>query len=50
MVYNQDVLDAFTALIELGPNVTRDVVMAFIEPKNLLVLFPLTVHHRLQIT
>ena len=50
MVYNQDVLDAFTALIELGPNVTRDVVMAFIEPKNLLVLLPLTVHHQLQIT
>ncbi|XP_078319098.1 uncharacterized protein LOC111121791 isoform X3 [Crassostrea virginica] len=38
MVYNQDVLDAFTALIELGPNVTRDVVMAFIEPKNLLAI------------
>ena len=50
MVYNQDVLDAFTALIAFGPNVTRDVVMAFIEPKNLLVLLPLTVHHQLQIT
>ena len=50
MVYNQEVLDAFTALIELGPNVTMDVVMAFIEPKNLLVLLPLTVHRQLLIT
>lgn len=41
VVYNQDVLDAFTSLVEHGPNVTKSVVMAFIEPANLLVEFPL---------
>lgn len=40
-MYNQDVLDAFTSLVEHGPNVTKSVVMAFIEPANLLVEFPL---------
>jgi hypothetical protein len=38
-VYNQDILNAFTKLIEYGPNVTKSVVMAFIDPENLLVLF-----------
>lgn len=41
VVYNQDVLEAFTSLVEYGPNVTKSVVMAFIEPANLLVKLPL---------
>lgn len=41
VVYNQDVLDAFTSLVEHGPNVTKSVLMAFIEPANLLVELPL---------
>lgn len=41
VVYNQDVLDAFTSLVKYGPNVTKSVVMAFIEPANLLVELPL---------
>lgn len=44
VVYNQDVLDAFTSLVEHGPNVTKSVLMAFIEPANLLVEFPLVQH------
>lgn len=40
-MYNQDVLDAFTSLVEHGPNVTKSVLMAFIEPANLLVELPL---------
>ncbi|XP_056019725.1 uncharacterized protein LOC125668687 isoform X2 [Ostrea edulis] len=37
-VYNQDIMNAFTKLIEYGPNITKSVVMAFIEPENLLVV------------
>lgn len=44
VVYNQDVLEAFTSLVEHGPNVTKSVLMAFIEPANLLVELPLVQH------
>ncbi|XP_061191991.1 uncharacterized protein LOC133200204 [Saccostrea echinata] len=37
-VYNQDIMDAFTTLIENGPNLTKSVVMEFIEPHNLLAI------------